>query len=289
LPPGLLNVVVGPSSEIGDLFSSHPIPRLISFTGSTAVGQHIGQSAATSKKLKKTALELGGNSPLVVLEDADLEQAVSAAIFGRFLHQGQICMATNRILVDAKLYDEFVERFTNHASKLKIGEPDDPETVIGPLITQKQLDHALEQIRIAKASGARLTTGGEPRGLILPPHVFANVSNDSELAQTEQFAPIIPIIKFSGDEEGLRLANETTEGLSSAVFSRNEQRALAFALKVEAGMTHINDVTVADYCNNPFGGEKNSGLGRFGGQWAIDEFTTDHWITVQNVPRPYPF
>ena len=292
VPPGVMNVVVGPSSEIGNAFSEHPVPRLISFTGSTAVGVQIGKLAMGSKKMKKVSLELGGNAPFVVLDDADLEQAVNSAIFGRFMHQGQICMGTNRLLVDAKLYEPFVERFTERASKLKVGTPEtmsDPDTVIGPIISDKQLQHALELVKKGLEEGARQTLGGEPKGLILPPQVFADVRNDSEFAQTEAFAAVCGIVRFDGDAEGLALANQTEEGLSSTVFSRDESRALAFALQVEAGMTHINDTTVEDYPNNPFGGEKNSGLGRFGGHWVIDEFTTDHWITVQHTPRRYPF
>ena len=289
LPPGLLNVVIGSLEEVGDAFTLHPVPRFISFTGSTRVGKHIGSLAATGDWLKRVALELGGNAPFVVLDDADLDQAVRAAVFGRFLHQGQICMSVNRIIVDTKVYDAFAEQFIERVSSLKVGNPAEPDTVVGPVINAKQLNGMLERIEQAKHGGMREALGGKPEGLILPPHVFVDADNESELAQAEQFGPVVPLIRANGEDEALRLANGTQFGLSSAVFTRDEGRGLRFALQVQAGMTHINDITLNDSPNNPFGGEKNSGLGRFGGEWIIEEFTTDHWITVQHKPRPYAF
>jgi aldehyde dehydrogenase (NAD+) len=289
LPPGVFNVIVGASSEVGDAFTQHAVPRLISFTGSTSVGRHIAELAATSRIIKRVALELGGNSPLVVLDDADLDQAVPAAVLSRFLHQGQICMSSNRLIIDAKLYDEFVDRFKSHVSTLKCGNPADPDTVIGPVINQHQLQHMLELMQQARDAGAQQIFGGNPEGLVLPPQVFTNVTNDMPIAKFETFGPIAPIIKVDGDEEALHVANDTEYGLSSAVFTRNESRGLRFALHLEAGMTHINDATVDDSPNCPFGGEKNSGIGRFGGEWVMQEFTTDHWVTAQLEPRQYPF
>ncbi len=289
LPPGVLNVVVGSSSEIGDAFANHPIPALISFTGSTAVGKHIYELAATGDMIKRVALELGGNTPFVVLDDADLDQAVPAAIFSRFLHQGQICMSTNRIIVDAKVHDEFVDRFTNHVKRLKVGDPGDPDTVIGPIINSKQLAHMTELVKKSRDAGARQLLGGDPRELVLPPHVFVNVSNDMPIAKYETFGPIAPIIKVNGESEALKVANDTEYGLSSAVFTRDEVRGLRFCQKVEAGMTHLNSPSVDDTPTGPFGGVKNSGIGRFGGDWILQEFTTDHWITEQQEPRQYPF
>jgi aldehyde dehydrogenase (NAD+) len=289
LPPGVLNVVVGASSEIGDAFLSHPIPALISFTGSTAVGRHVMSLAASSPMLKRVALELGGNTPFVVLDDADLEQAVPAAVVARFLHQGQICMSTNRIIVDAKLYTEFVDRFTTHVRKLQYGDPRDPDTVIGPIINKHQLETMLKHIKDTQAAGGRQVLGGDPAGLVLPPHVFADVTNDMPIAQNETFGPIAPIIRVNGDTEALQVANDTPYGLSSAVFTRDKARGLRFALGIKAGMTHINDSSVDDTPTGPFGGEKNSGIGRFGGEWIMEEFTTPHWITMQNTPKHYPF
>ncbi len=289
LPPGLLNVVVGASKEIGAPFVDHMIPGLISFTGSTAVGQRIASLAMSGKRVKRVALELGGNSPFVVLDDADLDQAVPIAVFSRFLHQGQICMSTNRLIVDAAIYDEFTERFTEHVKKLRSGDPKDPQTVIGPIINHSQLRNMMDLMEKSVAAGARKLLGGDPAGLVLPPHVFADVTNNMPMAERETFGPIAPIIKVHGETEALAVANDTMFGLSSAVCTRDEARGLRFAAGVEAGMTHINGSSVDDTRTGPFGGEKNSGIGRFGGEWAIQEFTTDHWITVQHQARQYPF
>jgi aldehyde dehydrogenase (NAD+) len=289
LQPGLLNVVIGPISEIGDPFTTHPIPRLISFTGSTRVGRHIGALAMQARQLKRVALELGGNAPLVVLDDADLEHAVRSAVVGRFLHQGQICMSTNRIIVDASIYDEFVDRFTAHVKTLKYGDPSDPSVSIGPIINEKQLRGHLARIEGAQKDGARELLGGVPDRQVLPPHVFAGVTNDMAIAQDEIFGPIAPIIQVKDEKEALHVANQTEYGLSSAVFTQDRERGVNFALRVEAGMTHVNDHSVDDTPTGPFGGEKNSGLGRFGGEWILREFTRDHWVTVRHSTGPYPF
>ncbi|MCY6493537.1 aldehyde dehydrogenase family protein [Leptolyngbya sp. GGD] len=289
LPPGVFSVIAGKASEIGDVFVTHPIPRVITFTGSTKAGRHIGQLAMSSPIMKRVSLELGGSSPFVVLDDADLELAVNAAVFGKFLNSGQICMSINRFVVDQRVHDEFVDRFVDRVRALKVGDPNDPDTVIGPIIDQAQLDSLLEHIESAHQEGARQVLGGEPEGLVLPPHVFVDVNNEMRVAREEMFGPIASILKVRDEAEALQIANATEYGLSSAVFTRDEGRGLRFALQVEAGMTHINDQTVNDLPNAPFGGEKNSGIGRFGGSWVVEEFTTDHWITVQHTPRVYPF
>ena len=288
LPPGVLSVVAGPAREIGDAFVSHPIPRAITFTGSTKAGRHIGELAMTSPIVKRVSLELGGNNPLVVLDDADLELAVKAAVFGKFLNSGQICMSINRLIVDERVYDEFVERFVERVRNLKIGDPNEPDTDIGPIINETQLNSHLEHIQNARQEGARQLLGGDPNGLMLPPHVFVDVNNQMSVAREEMFGPIVSVIKVRDEAEALQVANDTEYGLSSAVFTRDQGRGLRFALGMQAGMTHINDQTVNDLPNAPFGGEKNSGIGRFGGSWAVEEFTTDHWITVQHTPRTYP-
>ena len=288
LPPGVLSVVVGAGSEIGDAFVQHPASRVITFTGSTPVGRGIARLAAEAPVMKRVDLELGGNSPLVVLADADLEGAVEAAVFGSFLHQGQICMIANRVIVEKPLYERFVERFTARTRELKVGDPGDPETLVGPIINEKQLERLNSRIAEARASGARQTLGGEPQGQVLPPHVFADVRNDMLIAREEIFGPVAPIIQAANEEAALQIANQTTFGLSSSVFSRDLERATRFAQRLEAGMAHVNDQPVNDLANNPFGGEKNSGIGRFGGDWAVDAFTTDKWVTVQHVPRQFP-
>lgn len=189
LPAGLLSVVVGPGSEIGDDFVAHPIPALISFTGSTPVGKNIGKLATGGSYLKKVALELGGNSPFVVLEDADVGQAVKAAIFGKFLHQGQICMAINRIIVDQRVYDRFVEEFVAHAGALNVGDPSAMDTAIGPVINKSQLEGLQQKIAKAKEQGAKVLLEGDIHGQMVPPHVFGDVTPDMEISR-EEFRPL---------------------------------------------------------------------------------------------------
>ncbi len=289
LPPGLLNVVVGDVADIGDAFTLHPVPKFISFTGSTRVGRRIGELAMRGTMIKRVGLELGGNAPLIVLDDADVRQAVRAAVFGRFLHQGQICMSTNRIIVHAAVYDEFVDRFVASVRALKCGDPDQVDTAIGPIINQRQLDGMLQRIEAARAAGLRQLVGGEPRGQVLPPHVFVDVDNASELAQSELFGPIAVVIKAKDEAHAVQMANQTDAGLSSALFTADEARATRVALQLEAGMTHVNDITVNDSANIMFGGEKNSGIGRFNGDWIIAEFTRDHLVTLQRNKPVYPF
>lgn len=281
LPPGALNVVVGSSAVIGDAFSRHPVPRVLTFTGSTPVGRHIAKVAGESTLLKRIGLELGGNAPLVVLDDADFEKAVSAALIGRFMHQGQICMSTNRIIVDASLYDRFVEAYVEAAKSVKYGDPNAPDTLVGPVCNDSQVSSVKASIERARAAGFRECLAGPIEGRVVAPHVFSEVMNDSDFAQNEIFGPVAPLIRAASEAEALVFANDTEFGLSSAVFTANEARGLAFAQRIEAGMTHINDITVHDYPHVMFGGEKNSGLGRFNGRWIVEEFTTDHFISLQ--------
>jgi aldehyde dehydrogenase (NAD+) len=207
----------------------------------------------------------------------------------KFLNEGQICMSVNRLIVDERVHDEFVERFVERVRNLKMGDPNEPDTAIGPIIDEAQLNSLIKHIQQARSEGARQLLGGDPDGLVLPPHVFVDVNNQMSIAHEELFGPVALIMKVRDEAEALRVANDTEYGLSSAVFTRDEGRGLRFALKMEAGMTHINDQTVNDLPNAPFGGEKNSGVGRFGGDWAIEEFTTNHWVTVQHRPRDYAF
>lgn len=289
LPAGVLSVIVGPGSAIGDDFVAHPVPAFISFTGSTPVGKNIGKIATGGRYLKKVALELGGNSPFVLLDDADVEQAVKAAVFGKFLHQGQICMAINRIIVDERLYDRFVEGFVAHVRTLNTGDPSAMETTIGPIINASQLEGLKQKIAKAKEQGATVLLEGEAQGQLMPPHVFGDVTPDMELSTDEIFGPVVGIQKARDEQHALELANGTEFGLSSAVFCGDLDRGLKFARKVRAGMTHVNDMPVNDEPHMPFGGEKNSGIGRFNGDWAIDEFSTVQWVSVQRSPRQYPF
>lgn len=286
LPPGVLNVVVGAGEDIGDAFIDHPVPRVLSFTGSTAVGRHVGAHAG--RGVKRVCLELGGNCPFIVLEDADLELACDAAVAGKFLHQGQICIAINRILLAERCHDEFLDRFVARARALRVGNPADAETAIGPIINASQLESIARKVGETIARGARPVLRGRPQGLVLPPIVLADVTNDMPAAREEVFGPVAPLLRFRDEEEAIRIANDTEYGLSSAVFTRDFERGVRVARRIQAGMTHVNDWPVNDEANTAFGGEKASGVGRFGGEWAIDEFTTHHWISVQEQPRLYP-
>lgn len=286
LPAGVLNVVVGASSEIGERLVSHPAPRVVSFTGSTETG--LGISRLTG--IKKLLLELGGNAPLVVLDDADVEYAVESAVFGSFYNSGQICMIANRVIVDASIHDSFVEAFVERTRRLVVGDPSDPATFIGPVISDAQLASVLDKVNRARADGAELVLGGTavgPAGLTLPPHVLLG-SNEVATAREEVFGPVITIIPADGEEDALRLVNDTEYGLSSAVHTGDRERGTRFALRVRAGMTHVNDSPVNEEDHVAYGGEKLSGLGRFGGAWSVEEFTTDHWVSIQHELRPYP-
>ncbi|MCD7034779.1 aldehyde dehydrogenase family protein [Metabacillus sp. GX 13764] len=288
LPKGVLNVVVGRGSEIGDAIVAHPVPRLISFTGSTEVGRHIGELAG--KGLKKTALELGGNNVFIVLEDANLDQAVESALFGKFYHQGQICMATNRIFVQEDIYDQFADKFIQGVNKLQAGDPKEKSTHIGPLINRSQVDRILEDIDKTVQQGAEVRTGGEASGNLLQPTVLTGVRNNMPLAENEIFGPVAILIPFKDEEDVLSMANEFPYGLSGAVHSGSLERGVQLARKVETGMIHVNDQPVNDEAHMPFGGEKDSGLGRFNGHWVLEEFTTVKWVSVQHEKRDYgPF
>lgn len=287
LPKGVLNILLTDIHEIGDEMLTNPISKLISFTGSTSVGRHIG--AIAGQNLKRVALELGGNSPFIVLSDADLDQAVDAAIFGKFIHQGQICMIINRLIVHKDKYDEFVAEFVERAKALPYGDQSDPNTIIGPLVNEQQMEKALRYIEEAKAEGASVALEGKRIGNILTPYVFTHVKNSSKLAQTELFAPIATIIKAETDEEAIEMANDTDYGLSSAIFTSDLKRGENLALQMDSGMTHVNDQTVNDAPNIPFGGNKASGLGRFGNPWVVEEFTVTKWVSIQTKDRKYPF
>jgi aldehyde dehydrogenase (NAD+) len=257
----------------------------VSFTGSTATG--LGISRKTG--VKKLLLELGGNAPMVILDDADLDYAVESAVFGSFYNSGQICMIANRIIVDTSIAAKFTDAFVERTRDLTVGDPADPSTFIGPVISRSQLDSIQDKVCRAIGQGATLLAGGDPTGpagLALPPQVLAG-DNAVATAREEVFGPAITIIEAQGEEEALLLANDTEYGLSSAVHTADAERGARFALRLHTGMTHINDSPVNEEDNTAYGGEKMFGLGRFGGTWSIDEFTTHHWVSVQHTPRPY--
>ncbi|RLQ98120.1 aldehyde dehydrogenase family protein [Falsibacillus albus] len=288
LPKGLLNVVVGKGSEIGDDIVTHPIPRLISFTGSTEVGRHIGELAG--KHLKKTALELGGNNAFIVLDDADIDQAVDSALFGKFYHQGQICMSVNRLFIHKDIYDEFSQKFIEKAKKLKFGDPTEKDANVGPLINRGQVNRILKDIEKSVKQGAKVMVGGKVDGNVIEPTVLTDVKNDMPIAENEIFGPIAALISFNSDEEAIEMANASPYGLSGAVHSSNIEHGTNVAHQIYTGMIHVNDQSVNDEPHMPFGGEKDSGLGRFNGEWVLEEFTTLKWVSVQHTPRNYgPF
>jgi acyl-CoA reductase-like NAD-dependent aldehyde dehydrogenase len=287
LPSGVLNVVPGDGPTVGPVLFADPRVRLISFTGSTAVGRLIAVECA--KHGKKVILELGGKSPLIVLEDADLDYAVDTACFGIFIHQGQICMAGSRIIVASAIYDAFLERFVAKVKTLQVGDPHDPHTVIGPLIRTSQCGLIDRKIQESVASGARLLTGGTHQGNFYQPTVVADVKPGMPAFRDELFGPVAAVIKADDAGHALALANDTAYGLSSAVLTNDLQLAMKFALELEAGMVHINGPTVHDEATVPFGGVKDSGNGREGGHWSMDELTETKWITIQLGRRFYPF
>jgi vanillin dehydrogenase len=287
LPAGVLNVVPGDGPAVGPVLFSDPRVKLISFTGSTVVGKII--AAECAKNGKKVILELGGKSPLVILKDADLDYSVATACFGIFIHQGQICMAGSRIIVESAIYDAFLERFVTKVKTLKVGDPRDPHTVIGPLLRASQCELIDRKIQESVAAGARLLTGGTYEGNFYQPTVLADVKANMPAFRDELFGPVAAVIKADDADHALKLANDTAYGLSSAVLTNDLQLAMKFALELEAGMVHINGPTVHDEATVPFGGMKDSGNGREGGRWSMDELTETKWITIQLGRRSYPF
>ncbi|MBB3649684.1 acyl-CoA reductase-like NAD-dependent aldehyde dehydrogenase [Rhizobium sp. BK619] len=289
LPAGVLNVITNAPEDAPEIVAAliaHPAVKRVNFTGSTKVGKIIAETCG--KHLKPALLELGGKAPLVILDDADLDGAVNAATFGAFMHQGQICMSTERIIVDSSIADQFVAKLAARASQLPAGDPRG-HVVLGSLISLDAAKKMEELIADATAKGAKLVAGGKRSGTVVEATLLDHVTSDMRVYAEESFGPVKPIIRVSGEEEAIRIANDTEYGLSSAVFSRNIQRAMAVAARIESGICHINGPTVHDEAQMPFGGVKGSGYGRFGGKAAITEFTDLRWITVEDSAQHYPF
>jgi len=287
LPPGVLNVVPGDGPTLARVLFDDPRVKLISFTGSTAVGRHIAVECA--QKGKRVILEMGGKSPLIVLKDADMDYAVDTACFGIFIHQGQICMAGSRIIVEAPIYETFLQRFAAKAKTLQVGDPRDPHTVIGPLIRSSQCQMIDRKIKEAVAAGARVLTGGTYVGNFYQPTVVADVTPNMSAFRDELFGPVAAVTRADNADHALALANNSSYGLSSAVLTNDLQLAMRFALELEAGMVHLNGPTVHDEPTVPFGGVKDSGSGREGGRWSVEEMTEVKWVTIQMGRRHYPF
>ncbi|MFC6723802.1 aldehyde dehydrogenase family protein, partial [Halobium palmae] len=263
----------------------HPDLDVLSFTGSTEVGRHVAGRAA--ENLALPAMELGGNNAHVVLEDADLDLAVEAGVFGSFTHQGQVCISINRHLVHESIYDEYVDRLAERASELTVGDPSDPDTQIGPIINEAQVEKMMGYVEESTAAGATVETGGERDGLFVEPTVLSDVTNDMAAACNEHFGPIVPVVPFADDDEAVELANDTDYGLSGSVQSTDLSRAKRVAMAMDTGMVHINDQPLNDEPHVPFGGTKGSGLGRYNADAILREFTTTKWISVQHEPREY--
>jgi acyl-CoA reductase-like NAD-dependent aldehyde dehydrogenase len=291
LPDGALNVVThapGEAAPIGDELVENPAVRRLNFTGSTETGRRLAEAAG--RNLKRVVLELGGFNPLIVLADADLDYAVNASTFGAFLHQGQICMSARKILVERSIADEFTTRLAAKAKTLKAGDPKEKDTIIGPLINESALQLVKDRVEDAVAKGAKVLAGGDSDGPVFNPTVITDVSPDAEFEHHETFGPVVAVEVVDSAEEAVARANATSYGLSAGILTMDTDRGFALAQQLQSGIVHVNDQPVGDEPQMPFGGVKDSGWGRFGGQAAIDEFTELRWITVQGgAGHPYPF
>jgi acyl-CoA reductase-like NAD-dependent aldehyde dehydrogenase len=289
LAPGVVNLITNAPQDAGEVVGAlidHPAVRRINFTGSTGVGRIIAQRAATH--LKPVLLELGGKAPFLVLEDADLDEAVKAAAFGAFMNQGQICMSTERIIVVDAVADAFVEKFQAKVASLAVGDPREGKTPLGAVVDLKTVGHVSGLVADAVAAGAVQINGGDAHGVLMPATVVDHVTPSMRLFREESFGPVVAVIRAKDEEEAVRLANDTQYGLSAAVFTRDIARGLKVAARIQSGICHINGPTVHDEAQMPFGGVKGSGYGRFGGRAGIDAFTELRWITVETQPGHYP-
>ncbi len=290
-PPGVVNYITNAPADAGDVVEAmvaHPAVRRVNFTGSTKVGRIIAGTCA--KYLKPVLLELGGKAPLIVLDDADLDDAVNGAAFGAFANSGQICMSTERIIVDQNVADEFVKKFVDKAKSLPLGDPRKPEPVVlGSVIGMGTVEHCNALIDDALAKGAKLACGGKADSTLMPATVLDHVTSEMRIYREETFAPVKCVVRVKNTVEAIACANDNEFGLSAAVYGRDIARAFNVARRIDSGICHVNAPTVHDEAQMPFGGVKGSGYGRFGGKAGIAEFTDLRWITVQTTPRQYPF
>ncbi|MFI9761703.1 aldehyde dehydrogenase family protein [Streptomyces sp. NPDC051963] len=291
LPDGVLNVITNAredAAEIAEALIADERVRGVNFTGSTGVGRIIGEHAA--RHLKPAVLELGGKNAVIVLDDADVEYAVNAAVFSVFMNAGQICMSGDRILVHESLAEEFTERFTAKVASLPSGDPGDPHTVVGPLVAASSAQRVAGLVRDAVAKGAKvLVGGGEPEGAVHPATVLTEVPKGADLYHAEAFGPVCVVQSFADDATAVTLANDTENGLTCGIITENATHGLAVARWIRTGIVHVNDQSVADEPHAPFGGANASGYGRFGGRWGIEAFSNTRWVTIATQQAHYPF
>ncbi|MDN3027418.1 aldehyde dehydrogenase family protein [Streptomyces sp. S.PB5] len=291
LPDGVLNVVTNAredAAETAEVLIADPRVRAVNFTGSTGVGRIIGEHAA--RHLKPAVLELGGKNSVIVLDDADVDYAVDAVTFSVFMNAGQICMSGDRILVHESLAEEFTRKFTAKTASLQAGDPGDPHTVIGPLVAASSAQRVAGLVEDAVAKGAKvLTGGGKPEGAVHPATVLTDVPKDAELYHAEAFGPVCVVETFTDDDAAVAVANDTENGLTCGIITENATHGLAVARGIRTGIVHINDQSVADEPQAPFGGFKASGYGRFGGRWGIEAFSNTRWVTIATQQAHYPF
>jgi len=286
---GVVNLVTNAPDDAGAVVGAlidHPAVRRINFTGSTGVGRIIAQRAA--EHLKPVLLELGGKAPLIVLEDADLEEAVRAAAFGAFMNQGQICMSTERIIVVHPIAEEFVRRFAAKAKAMASGDPREGKTPLGAVVDRKTITHVNALIDDAVVKGAKVVAGGKAESIFMAATVVDGIADSMRIYTEESFGPVVGVIRATDEAHAIRLANDSQYGLSAAVFTRDTARGLRVARQIRSGICHINGPTVHDEPQMPFGGVKNSGYGRFGGKAGIDAFTEMRWITIETQPGHFP-
>ncbi|HVY82498.1 MAG TPA: aldehyde dehydrogenase [Steroidobacteraceae bacterium] len=290
LADGVINCITHEpkdAEQVTEALISHPAVKRVNFTGSTRVGKIIAMMSA--KYLKPCLLELGGKAPLVVLEDADVDAAVNATVFGAFANSGQICMSTERVICHEKVADEFAQKLAKRVAALPTGDPRKGDFVLGSVVGKATVERVSKLVKDAVAKGAKVLTGGEAEGTVMKGIVVDHVTPGMELFREESFGPQVSITRVKSTDEAIRLANDTEYGLSAAIFTRDIAKGLELAKKIETGICHINGPTVHDEAQMPFGGVKASGYGRFGGKAGIDAFTETRWITVQLTPRHYPF
>ncbi|MEU0842847.1 aldehyde dehydrogenase family protein [Streptomyces sp. NPDC005962] len=291
LPDGVLNVVTNApedAAEVAEALIADERVRMVNFTGSTGVGRIVGAHAA--RHLKPAVLELGGKNAIIVLDDADVDYAVDAAAFGVFMNSGQICMSGDRILVHESLAEEFTAKFTAKVAALPCGDPADPTTVVGPLVRPEAAQRVAALVQDAVAKGATVLTGGTaPEGSVHPATVLTGVTEDMDLYHGEAFGPVCVVATFADDDGAVALANATDHGLTCGIITENGTHGLRVARRIRTGIVHINDQSVADEPQVPFGGIKQSGYGRFGGRWGIEAFSDTRWITLATQHAHYPF